>query len=89
MAGGPNAAAVMCPRCCGKATRTCEGVEDDHYLCEQCGREFGLDWRRGQPERPCWPPSPKELEMGKRVAAALGGRPVSAGSKRKWWQFWK
>lgn len=65
MAGGPHTAVVMCMLCAGKAVRVYEGYEDDHYCCEACGEGFGLDWRRGPPTSPCWPPSPEELEMMK------------------------
>ena len=80
MAGGPNASIVMCVHCTGKASRRYEGLEDDWYLCDECGKEFGLDWSRGQPKRPCWPPSPEELEEARRVLALMG-KPRSSGSE--------
>jgi hypothetical protein len=69
MAGGPNAKAVMCWHCTGKANRTYDGSETDYYKCEECNTEFGIDWRhRGQPDRPCWPPSPEEQAAAKKLA---------------------
>ena len=82
MAGGPNAAAMMCMSCGEKAVRTYEGIEDDHYHCEQCGVEFGVDWSRGPPEQPCWPPSQVEREAFK-AAAALDNQPGTTGRKRE------
>jgi hypothetical protein len=75
MAGGPNASAIMCRICYGEAGRTYEGMENDHYRCSQCGNEFVVDWRHGQPEKPCWPASPEEVEVGKRIAEVISGRP--------------
>jgi len=69
MAGGPNAAVVMCLHCAGKAVRTSEGIEDDLYRCEECGATFGIDWSGGQPQQPCWPPTPAELEQARRTIA--------------------
>ena len=67
MAGGPNAAAMMCMECGGKAPRTCEGAESDQYQCEQCGKGFAVDWRRGQPTEPCWPETPEKLAEARRL----------------------
>jgi hypothetical protein len=67
MAGGPYAAVVMCMLCTGKAIRIYEGYEDDTYQCEACGETFGIDWSRGQPDAPCWPPSPEELELARQM----------------------
>ena len=69
MAGGPNAAIVMCMSCGGKAIRIYEGYEDDHYRCASCREEFGLDWRRGPPKEPCWPPTEEELRAVKEFVA--------------------
>ena len=69
MAGGPNASVVLCLHCAGKALRTREGIEDDLYRCEDCGGIFGVDWTRGQPEKPCWPPAAEELEQARRAIA--------------------
>ena len=66
MAGGIHAAWVMCMHCTGRAARTREGIEDDWYRCDECGREFGVDFSRGEPERPCWPPTAEELETARR-----------------------
>jgi hypothetical protein len=63
MAGGPNAAVVVCMYCTAKAPRVSEGLEDDWYQCDDCGRRFGIDWSGGQPETLCWPPSPEQLRM--------------------------
>jgi hypothetical protein len=61
MAGGPNAAAVPCFRCAGRAERTGEGQEDDRYRCTACGLEFGIDWAyTGPPDHPRWPPGEEE-----------------------------
>lgn len=67
MAGGPFAEFVVCMTCCSdgvvtRATRVYEGVEDDHYCCE-AGHAFAIDWRRGPPAEPQWPPS-AELVAG-------------------------
>jgi hypothetical protein len=70
MAGGPHAAIVMCMECGGKAIRIYEGAEDDQYRCEACREEFGLDWRRGPAEEPCWPPSEEEARAMKEFVAA-------------------
>ena len=64
MAGGPFANEVACLPCMmddvlTKATRVHEGVEDDQYRCER-GHAFGVDWSRGAPAEPQWPP-PKEI----------------------------
>lgn len=74
MAGGPNAAVIMCMHCTGRAVRTSEGLEDDYYRCDECGRHFGVDWSRGQPAKPCWPPTTEELEEARRILALLAAR---------------
>ncbi len=74
MAGGPNAATMMCMHCAGKAVRVGEGIEDDLYRCDECGRKFGIDWSRGQPTKPLWPPTPQELAEAKRLVALLAAR---------------
>ena len=79
MAGGPNASIAMCIHCTGKAIRVSEGLENDWYLCDECGKGFGIDWSGGQPDGPCWPPPPKELEEARRVVA-LKGRQRSSDS---------
>lgn len=66
MAGGPFAEFIVCMTCCAdgvvtRATRVYEGVEDDHYVCEQ-GHQFGVDWSRGPPEEVQWPPSTEMVE---------------------------
>ena len=49
--------------CAGRANRVYDGVEDDHYVCEECSGKFGINWEaRGPAEKPCWPPSDEELE---------------------------
>ena len=53
MAGGPNAAIMMCLHFAGKAARVAEGIEDDLCRCEECGGRFGIDWSHGQITRPC------------------------------------
>ena len=63
MAGGPNAAIMMCLECFGRAPRIAEGMENDAYRCEQCGKGFSVDWRRGPPAKPTWPPSEQDLEF--------------------------
>ncbi len=73
MAGGPNAEVVMCGRCLGRAVRTSEGLEDDWYACEACGATFGVDWSRGAPAQPCWPPSAEQLALARRYQAMLRG----------------
>lgn len=100
MAGGPNANVVMCLKCTEKANRISEGLEDDYYECEMCGYRFGIDWSLdGPPEKPCWPPSPEEIEAAKKVGALIGisGAEMARGEpanhepvqQRRWWQFWK
>jgi hypothetical protein len=71
MAGGPNAAAMMCLECGEKADRTVEGMETDQYKCGHCGRGFGVDWRRGQPTEPCWPETSEGLAEARRLFAIL------------------
>ena len=68
MAGGPNAAAVFCLKCLGKAIRTYEGMENDSFRCQDCGQEFTLDYRRGMPLRPCWSEDEAEYKEAKRIA---------------------
>jgi hypothetical protein len=53
-----------------RAERVYEGVEDDHYACVD-GHAFGVDWSRGAPGSPQWPPLPEE------VAAIEASRPSS------------
>ena len=62
MAGGPNAKTVACMNCGEQADRIFEGIEDDQYQCQK-GHGFGIDWRRGPPEKPLWPPTPEERAM--------------------------
>lgn len=71
MAGGPNAAVVICIHCAGKANRVHEGFENDTYECEACGKGFAIDWSRLQPEKPLWPPTPEELEEARRLIELL------------------
>lgn len=80
MAGGLNASVVMCLQCLGRAVRTGEGFEDDWYRCEACGASFGVDWSCGAPSRPCWPPSPQELEAARAYLDRLRGRARDADS---------
>jgi hypothetical protein len=65
MAGGPNAAFMLCVACLRRAARTAEGKESDTYRCEYCAREFAVDWRRGAPTHPTWPPSEEELNLAR------------------------
>jgi hypothetical protein len=64
MAGGPNAASIACLICFRdtqqlvEAKRTAEGMENDQYVCEK-SHKFGVDWRRGAPKTPQWPPGPE------------------------------
>jgi hypothetical protein len=67
MAGGPNAAVMLCLSCLGKANRTAEGAENDQYLCELCGRGFSVDWRKGPPKEPTWPPSVQDQALIERL----------------------
>jgi hypothetical protein len=77
MAGGPNAAVVACLTCLyddgvvTKAERVVEGVEDDQYQCA-LGHGFGVDWSRGEPATPQWPPDPEEVAAAQK---ALGRAP--------------
>lgn len=80
MAGGGNAAIVPCMKCAGRANRTCEGQEDDHYRCSECGFEFGIDWSQdGPPETPRWPISEEEAQEIREKATlfGVGGRSKS------------
>jgi hypothetical protein len=67
MAGGPHAHLVPCATCMWehqtitKAERVSEGIETDHYVCEQ-GHAFGIDYARGPATEPQWPPSPELVE---------------------------
>jgi hypothetical protein len=63
MAGGPHAAIMGCLHCFGPADRIQEGIESDLYQCRDCGKQFGIDWRRGPADRPCWPPTPEEQAL--------------------------
>lgn len=78
MAGGPHAAVICCLDCFGPADRIQEGTESDLYACRDCGQRFGIDWRRGPAEKPCWPPSPEELEWIQELRAQR----QSAAAKR-------
>ena len=86
MAGGPNAAIVMCMSCGGKAVRVYEGMEDDHYRCEECHGGFGIDWGRKQPSAPCWPPSDEEARMMKEFLAEqkVGAAIRASFPKERW-----
>ena len=44
MAGGPFAANVPCFFCRGVGDRFYDGIEDDHYLCRDCGKTFQICW---------------------------------------------
>ena len=66
MAGGPNAAAATCLTCALSGTvqrseRIREGIENDWFRCA-LGHEFGVDFRRGPPVEPLWPPSKEEVK---------------------------
>jgi len=74
MAGGPNAAIMACRYCVGPADRVYEGIEDDLYQCRDCGKRFGIDWRRGGPERPCWPLSAEEERLARQLVALMQGK---------------
>jgi hypothetical protein len=47
-----------------KATRTREGAETDHYACEK-GHHFGMDFPKGPPTEPEWPPSEELRSIAK------------------------
>ncbi len=76
MAGGPHAAIIGCLHCFGPADRIQEGIEDDLYRCRDCGKQFGVDWRKWPAEKPCWPLTPaeqalmEELRAQRKTAAA-------------------
>jgi hypothetical protein len=72
VAGGPNASVVACHVCFARARRVHEGLEDDHYECEQ-GHGFAIDWSRSRPARPCWPPSDEERELFEKYLRPRGG----------------
>jgi|ETNmetMinimDraft_26_1059896.scaffolds.fasta_scaffold229871_2 hypothetical protein len=63
----------MCPRCLERAERVTEGIEDDSYECPSCGEGFGIDWSHGQPDRPCWPTTAREIEEARLTQACLKG----------------
>lgn len=76
MAGGVNAEIVPCMWCAGRARRVSEGIENDHYKCDECGKGFGIDWSHdGPPKTPCWPISEEEARerraMAERLSAIL------------------
>lgn len=73
MAGGPFAQHILCMTCAGdglvtRAERVYEGAEDDIYICPK-GHEFGIDWSRGAPESPQWPPGADEVAAIEAIAA--------------------
>lgn len=81
MAGGPFATALPCFRCATaglvtRAERTSEGLETDLYRCPN-GHVFGVDWRRGPPTAPTWPPSPAEVAAIERLRPPLSPRPLA------------
>jgi hypothetical protein len=69
MAGGPNAATVMCIHCAEKADRIREGMETDGYRCTVCGQTFHINWDENPPTAPQWPPDSEMLQA--RRAAIL------------------
>ena len=74
MAGGLYAATVMCLECLGRADRTAEGIENDQYLCSSCGRGFGIDWSRGAPMAPIWPPTAQEMAQARAIRELMDAR---------------
>lgn len=83
MAGGPFAEHILCMTCAGdgvvtRAERAYEGVEDDIYICPK-GHEFGIDWSRGAPGSPQWPPDPEEVAAIEAMADATAERRFVAG----------
>ena len=72
MAGGPHAQHVVCMQCAAKATRTFEGQETDQYSCEN-GHDFAMDWSRGVPEEPQWPPAADVLALLKSMGILAKG----------------
>jgi hypothetical protein len=58
---------MLCLSCLGRAVRISEGLENDAYKCEVCGKGFSVDWRRGGPDKPIWPPSQEDLRMAREV----------------------
>ena len=58
---------MLCMKCLGKANRVAEGLENDEYLCEVCGGGFMVDWSRGAPKEPTWPPSERDLALIERL----------------------
>ena len=61
----------MCMTCGERAERIYEGAESDQYRCQACGQEFYVDWRRGEPEEPCWPETETGLAEARRIFALL------------------
>lgn len=74
MAGGPHAHSMLCLSCLGRAVRISEGLENDGYKCESCGKGFSVDWRRGVPEKPIWPPSEEDLRMAREIQRQMRHR---------------
>ena len=73
MAGGPHAHTVACVTCAMQGTvtpaaRESEGLENDWYVCA-FGHRSGIDWSRGAPTTPAWPPSPEEHAQIAAIAA--------------------
>jgi hypothetical protein len=62
---------MMCLECGEWADRISEGLENDAYRCNGCGRGFSVDWRRGQPTEPTWPETPEGLAEARRLFAIM------------------
>lgn len=65
---------MMCMHCAGKAVRIGEGIEDDLYQGGECGRKFGIAWKRGEPQKPCSPPTAEDIAEAKRLVALMAAR---------------
>lgn len=65
---------MLCLSCLGRAVRVSEGMENDAYQCESCGKGFTVDWRRGGPDKPVWPPSADDMRMAREIQRQMRAR---------------
>lgn len=76
MAGGPFAQQMTCLMCALDglvvcATRVQEGEEDDQFECPD-GHGFAVNFSRGAPKAPVWPPSAGEVQAIEAMGKAMG-----------------
>ena len=83
MAGGIYAAVMPCMKCLGRAVRTYEGMETDTYECTECGYGWTVDWRRGGPQKLCWPLSEEEAREARRMIELMNKGRDDSSDKRQ------